>query len=272
MIIVDDGSEDGSEEMVKEYQRKDSRIKYFKNSGKGPNSARNFGVNESSGDYIVFLDDDDEHLPHRFESQLNAVKKSGYDFILSWYQVKDIDSGKISRPKMHINTGQGAGHGVRWMIKRDILFKAGLFDEIMPAMQEVELSYRIAQFQNYAFHDEIVITGGINHGSITKSPEKMINGRFLLLKKHGEKMHPKEAAWWYFILGLDYYLVNDKKRAKENIKSAAIKSARLIYWFGYLYFLTMLPFGGIIKRANHKILQKIADFKFPVLVDHPIIK
>ena len=101
MIIIDDGSEDGSLEMVKDLHKKDSRIKYYRNPGKGPNSARNFGIIKASGDYIVFLDDDDEHLPHKFESQLNAIKRSGYEFILSWFQLKNMKTGIISFPKMY---------------------------------------------------------------------------------------------------------------------------------------------------------------------------
>ena len=95
MIVVDDGSEDGTAEMMASYCASDSRIKFLKNPGKGASSARNYGIINSRGDYIVFLDDDDEHLPHRFESQLKAVKITGEDFILSGFQVKDLKTGRI---------------------------------------------------------------------------------------------------------------------------------------------------------------------------------
>jgi glycosyltransferase involved in cell wall biosynthesis len=272
MIIVDDGSADGTEALASDYAEKDTRIKYFRNPKKGAGAARNFGILQSTGSYIVFLDDDDEHLPHRFESQLNAIKKSGYDFILSWFQTKDIETGEISFPKMHITTGHGAGHGVRWMIRRELLINAGLFDEAMPAMQEVELSYRIARLANYAIHDEIVMSGGINHSSITGSSDKMIRGRTMLLTKCSELMDPAEAGWWYFVLGLDYYSTGNRTSALENIKNSAIKSRRFIYRLGYYYSKIMFPLGGVFIKINQKILQKIADFRFPVLTVHPIIK
>jgi glycosyltransferase involved in cell wall biosynthesis len=204
MIIVDDGSKDDTDKLVEEIAVRDSRVRFYRNPGKGANAARNFGIRKSAGDYIVFLDDDDEHLPHRFESQLNAIKKSGVKFILSGFQVRDLATGKIIGTDYARSTGMGAGHGVRWMIARELLLKAGLFDEEMPSMQEVELSYRIADFSNYAFHDSIVMTGGVNHASITRSKEKMINGRLRLLGKHGDRMPRLEAAWWNYVVALDY--------------------------------------------------------------------
>ncbi|WP_298287546.1 glycosyltransferase [uncultured Lutibacter sp.] len=66
LIIVDDSSNDNTENVVKSYTDKDKRIKYFKRPSyriKGPNSSRNFGIENSIGDYIVSLDSDDWLLP-----------------------------------------------------------------------------------------------------------------------------------------------------------------------------------------------------------------
>src|SRR5690606_22179293 len=63
MIVVDDGSNDGSFELVSKYIETDSRIKLFKreeiSSNKGANACRNIGISKSEGDYILFLDADD---------------------------------------------------------------------------------------------------------------------------------------------------------------------------------------------------------------------
>ena len=83
MIIVDDGSSDETEATATKYQKMDARVKYYKNPRKGVSSARNYGVQMAQNQYIAFLDDDDIHLPHRFESQLRAMKKSGAGFLVS---------------------------------------------------------------------------------------------------------------------------------------------------------------------------------------------
>ena len=54
-IIVDDGSTDFSERIVKEYCKQDERFKYYYQNNSGPSVARNFAFKQSSGDYIQFF-------------------------------------------------------------------------------------------------------------------------------------------------------------------------------------------------------------------------
>ena len=272
LIIVDDGSKDGTGKMVERYITLDPRIKYFHNPGKGASSARNYGILMSTGDYIVFLDDDDEHLPHRFMSQLMAMQRSGLDFVLSGFGVRDLATGKIIHTDMVRSRGTGAGHGVRWMIKRELLLKAGLFDEEMPAMQEVELSYRIARYGNYAWHNDIVVVGGVNHSSITGSKEKMIRGRKMLIEKQGVNMQPVELAWWYYILGMDYWSTGNISEARKYISLAARNDPRNIFGAGLLLLritghLSIKP----VRRISMKIASWLAGFRFPMIVDHPSV-
>ena len=59
LILVDDGSTDGSLGVLSEYENKDSRIKVIHQDNAGPGLARNKGIENASGDYIVFIDSDD---------------------------------------------------------------------------------------------------------------------------------------------------------------------------------------------------------------------
>lgn len=67
LILVDDGSTDGSLSVLKEYETKDSRIKVIHQENAGPGLARNKGIQNASGDYIVFIDSDDVIKPDYFE-------------------------------------------------------------------------------------------------------------------------------------------------------------------------------------------------------------
>lgn len=59
VIIIDDGSTDGSSEIYKEFQHHDQRIKFIKQTNSGVSKARNEGVKAASGSYICFVDSDD---------------------------------------------------------------------------------------------------------------------------------------------------------------------------------------------------------------------
>ena len=58
-ILVDDGSGDGSAQICDEYANKDARFRTFHQENAGVSSARNFGIEKASGEYLVFLDSDD---------------------------------------------------------------------------------------------------------------------------------------------------------------------------------------------------------------------
>lgn len=59
IILVDDGSTDESSKICDEYEKRDKRIKTFHKKNGGVSSARNFGINKATGDYIMFVDSDD---------------------------------------------------------------------------------------------------------------------------------------------------------------------------------------------------------------------
>ena len=58
IIVVDDGSTDNTEEIMKDYE-KNEKVKYYKKENSGVADTRNYGVLKSSGDYIIFVDSDD---------------------------------------------------------------------------------------------------------------------------------------------------------------------------------------------------------------------
>jgi len=59
LIMIDDGSKDGSFGICESYSKKDSRIRALHQENGGPSKARNIGIAESKGDYILFIDSDD---------------------------------------------------------------------------------------------------------------------------------------------------------------------------------------------------------------------
>lgn len=86
LVLVDDGSTDGSLDIIKRYSEKDERIKFFhndKSEGAGP--ARNKGIEQSRGEFIMFIDADDHMAPDMFEELYSQIK-NGYDVVICGYQ------------------------------------------------------------------------------------------------------------------------------------------------------------------------------------------
>ena len=73
IIIVDDGSTDNSGFLADEWARKDARISVIHKKNGGPSDARNYGLERMNGDYVTFVDSDDELSPNTLEPLLNIL-------------------------------------------------------------------------------------------------------------------------------------------------------------------------------------------------------
>lgn len=89
IIIIDDGSEDGSGELCKAYAKKDARIRYFYKDNGGPASARNEGIKQAQGTYMYFMDADDILEENAMEVLHNAYQINKVDFVIG--NTKRID-------------------------------------------------------------------------------------------------------------------------------------------------------------------------------------
>ena len=79
IILVDDGSTDGSGEICDRYQKKDRRIKVIHQENKGLSAARNAGIDNCKGEMIAFLDSDDAFCKDMLQRMSDAMLKSGAD-------------------------------------------------------------------------------------------------------------------------------------------------------------------------------------------------
>ena len=73
ILMVDDGSTDGTSELCDKIAKKDSRIRVFHKENGGSSSARNLGIENAKGDYLGFVDSDDFISPTMYEDLINAI-------------------------------------------------------------------------------------------------------------------------------------------------------------------------------------------------------
>ena len=94
--LIDDGSTDGTLEVLKSYYKKDERIKYYTRPDrlpKGANSCRNFGFEKSTGDYIIWFDSDDLMTPDHISSKLDFIISRDLDFVVA--KTQNFQAGKM---------------------------------------------------------------------------------------------------------------------------------------------------------------------------------
>ncbi|MDH2363809.1 glycosyltransferase family 2 protein [Priestia megaterium] len=96
MIIIDDGSKDKSQEIVRKFILKDNRIKLFiQEQNSGVVAARNKGISQAQGRYLAFLDSDDMWHPKKLSMQVELMNREDVAFCFSSYEIMR-DNGQLS--------------------------------------------------------------------------------------------------------------------------------------------------------------------------------
>lgn len=153
LLIVNDGSTDRSVEEISRFH--DDRIKIINQANKGVSAARNKGILEAKGDWIVFLDADDLLLPYCVEELIKTQKRYDTPIVASNFFIMDKNNRLTTflRHPMHglsknnfknlfferfyLRMGNS-------LFKRDILIK-DLFDESLQRYEDFEFFYRLVR-------------------------------------------------------------------------------------------------------------------------------
>lgn len=145
LIIVDDGSTDNTEQVVKSID--DSRLIYVRGKGEGISAARNIGAQNSRGEWTAVHDDDDIMLPNRLEEQLKFVNDS-VDFIYGAFINFDDETAEL---QLHhgrnygygpaLMSGFAPGHST-WLVRTELL-KTFRYDEGIESAVDNNITFRM---------------------------------------------------------------------------------------------------------------------------------
>lgn len=154
-VITDDGSTDESWEILQQYAAKDQRVKIFQRNRepKGACTCRNIGVENSTGDFLLFLDTDDLLASYCLEQRVRSMlqypnadfvifpmllfKEHPNDLKLLW----NIDSPVDDIERILLGDPVCQGTGTLW--KKDSFVKAGMWSEQLLLWQDIELHLRV---------------------------------------------------------------------------------------------------------------------------------
>jgi len=260
IIVIDDGTEERADKIVASF--KDKRIKYIQHrEEKGGSAARNTGIKNSRGEYIAFLDDDDEWLLRKLEIQMkkfvNTSQDIGFCFSAVKYiyddrkKVTEVPDGIADYFELVLKRFKGFLTSTL-IIKKNVFNEVEIFDKKFPSHQEVDLMIRVSKkYKGLGINRPFVkMNTSKEHTQIGSSLKNRIKGAVLILNKHFEeyKGRPEILSKHYFRLALFYRDDKQYKQAEKMLKMAWKVNFRFLYFFHYL----SLVFNGKLYKLFRK--------------------
>ena len=160
LLIIDDVSTDGTNDVVNTIKQTDSRIIFHLNDvNRGANYSRNYGLKIAKGKFIIFLDADDVLEKTCLEQRLKHIENTNLDFAVFTMQVflkKIGDSTSMWKPNSNKPLNDFLKHQLPWQTmqpiwRKEFLINLGGFNENFSRMQDVELHTRALLVKDVLF-------------------------------------------------------------------------------------------------------------------------
>lgn len=225
IIVVDDGSTDQTVETCKEFG---DRIRLIHQENAGPAAARNRGIYHSRGEYIAFLDSDDEWYPRKIEKQVRFSMNGELPVVITDSEINHPDHTDTTFQKSLFSKELKADnkqvmHLFNWiliqnfihlstvLIKKESLVGAGLFDETMWIAEDTDLWLRVSRTNRVGVLNEVLAKRDVR-------PDKL----------SGDKIKEFEGRVYSFLKLLNQKKLSDAER-KSVLERTIWVHGRLIY-------------------------------------------
>jgi glycosyltransferase involved in cell wall biosynthesis len=233
LIIVDDGSTDGTAEFLREYAgRADTLV--ITTRQRGAAAARNLGAGRARGTYLAFQDSDDEWIPRKLELTVAALAETGPETAAVYgdmiqitpegkqmdFKSPEVEQGRLINDVT--NDFQVLRIGIQTsLIKRQCFEAAGGFDEALPRYIDMELFARLALWNHLVRLQEPLALYYMGPG-ISKNRSALVAARLYLLDKYRSRLSttPRHLAWQY----LHVAEALDKNGAKARAAGWVLKA------------------------------------------------
>lgn len=249
VIVVDDASTDNTPSVVAAMS--DERIRYIRHEkGLGSAGARNAGIREARGEFVAFLDDDDEWMAGKLAMQVDHFRRHpGADLgvvvcgsrVLKGNRVTE----QIPRPRgwvyeellafrCHTTTGT-------ILVRRSCFDRVGGFDEAFPAFEEWDLLLRLSQEYTFDYVDQPLHLYYEHDGVRVSNPRNEIRAMLLILNKYADALQarPEILALHHYKLARMYMRTGEVRQAKEQL-AASLRSSPWKARLWLLYLMTSL--------------------------------
>lgn len=254
ILVVNDGSSDGTSLIVEGHAREDARVRLFHQSNAGLAATRNRGIAEARGEYIAPIDADDLWMPTKIEKQMRAMLAGGpkVGLVYTWYARIDdegriistiyrpSDQGRVFRQMCMRNL---PGNGSSPLMRKQAVLEVGGYDPSLPACEDLKLYLQIAERYEFAAVAEFLTGYRLTSGSMSTDFLRIVRGEELVISPF-RKAYPQYER--EFREGRNATFASMLRRAVRVLdrRSAMVLAFKMFEndrWFA-MKFLLRLPF------------------------------
>jgi len=210
IIVVDDGSTDGTQEVVKSYGDK---VRYLRQENLGPPAAMNTGAHNARGEYYMVLGDDDALLPEMLECQVKVLDENpDAAFVCSGVHFMDAD-GEIYKTSRAGRTRERSFKSLLFdnfvwhlttLVRRSISEEIGHFDEGLLTTHDHDLWVRMAINHPFEYTDQPLAKFRRHPGNYSKTLGLHLQDHFAILNK--PVVRKQLTIWdWLWLRAVNYY-------------------------------------------------------------------
>ena len=200
IIVVDDGSTDGTAAIAERHADDDARVRVIRKANGGVASARNRGIAEATGTLIAPVDADDLWHPEKIERQLAALNShENVGLVYCWFAKIDEESRITHLERRSVYEGNVlsdlclhsiVGNGSTPLMLRSALVASGGYDESLRARcaqgcEDYKVYLRIAEDYDYALVRAFLVGYRQSHKSMSRDQRQMLRSRDLVMEEIG---------------------------------------------------------------------------------------
>ncbi|SDA96340.1 Glycosyltransferase involved in cell wall bisynthesis [Algoriphagus alkaliphilus] len=248
IIVIDDGSFDNTADLVKKYPR----VRYRHQFNQGVSSARNLGAEESIGDWLIFLDSDDELLPWALEEFTNFIKKQPEKIVFTGGFLLIL--GKTKKkilPSQGKDIGQIPGS---FTVRRNQFLQLGGYDSRLNFAENTELFFRI----QLAGHSPALVPSPLmcyyQYPSGGNNNLKNVSDSILwILEKHQELLPNQIRRLYHQILGVNFIRFRQFAEARKHLVLAYSLDMKKLDTLGRLFISCLPPLAKQLYSENPRL-------------------
>ena len=253
LIVVDDASEDETPEVVDSFD--DERIVFIRHEENKYGKAWNTGIENAEGEYITFIDDDDEWYPQKIEKQVERMDDADDEVVLVYCWREVYEYGEMvneAKPDLEGEIFEETivknpiGNTSTFMVRADALDDVGGFDESLPCGLDSDLLRRVTSKYLVDYVPEILVKQHWKHGNEQITDEE------------SDKLEDTIESHKTTIKKFDSYLRRNPDKKVEIYSVISLLYIKQSSWFRSMYYALLMVTTDPVSSTTRRELNSLA--------------